>query len=458
MESLGIEIKKDSWRVVHLKSSFAGAKLLKSFSLEAASVKEGVEGLGRHISGKTVKNAAVAIVLPREMAFARPLEIPAPKAENISGILRFEVEKHLPFNPDDYHWGHAATGRTGNIHTVLLSAAKKKYVDALLAEFKVAGLSPACLSSPQAALLDALHDIKALRAGKSAALVSVGPETVSIDTFSGTGLVYSKAFRRDGRFSERFSREVRLAADAHGRVDGKGIDECFVCFEGAVEGDIVALLSGLAQTGGVKLWPSGPPGAQASPFATGGALLASGKGPASPFLSFNGGSDKTGSYAATATAAFVAALFVAVAGGSYIARDLVEIMNLKSSISTMKGDSRKAQGTIDAYNKLSSTRELLERIDGRAFPGVLNPLSEVARVLPEKTRLTVFETSGGSVRMEGMTESASALMLLIEEKSEMLEKVELSGQVVKTGGNTESFALNLRVRGAFDGPDEGGGR
>lgn len=452
MESIGIEIKKGSWNVTRLKSSFKGVRSVDSFVVEAATMKEGAGELVRRLSDKRAKEASIAVVLPREMAFARTLEIPAPKAENIPGILGFEAEKHLPLHPGDYYCGHSVTGSKGNIHTVLLSAAKKTAVDELLAEFSHAGLAPACVLSEQAALVNSLRQVKASAAARAVSVVSAGPDMVSVDTFSGARLVYSKAIGRGAGFLERLSSEAKLAADALGGRDGKGVDEWFVCSGDEATDGIVEVLSRTAGAGGVKSWPNG------SPFALGGALAALGKGPAGPILLMRGGIDAKSSYALTAAAAGLAVLFLAAAGGSYIARDLVEIMSLKSSIASMKGEKSRAQGTIDAYNRLSTTRSLLESVDGRAFPGVLDPLTELVKVLPGKTRLTAFETSGAGVRIEGTTESASALILLIEEKSEMLEKAELSGQVVKTDGNMERFALNLSVRGASTGSEEGGVR
>lgn len=458
MESIGIEIKKGSWNVTCLKSSFGRVRAVDSFTVEAPTVKEGAGELARRLSEKRAKQASIAVVLPRELAVARSLEIPAPKAENIPGILGFEVEKHLPLHPGDYYFGHSVISSKGNMHTVLLSAAKKTAVDGLLAEFSNAGLAPACVFSEQAALVNSLRQVKATAAGRAVSVVSAGPDMVSVDTFNGARLVYSKAIRRGAGFLERFSGEVKLAADALGGRDGHGVDEWFVCSGQEAADDITEALSGTAGAGGVKPWPNVPPFFKGSPFAFGGALMALGSGPAGPILSLRGGIDAKSSYALTAAAAALAVLFLAVAGGSYIARDFVEIMSLKSSIASMKGEKSKAQGTIDAYNRLSTTRALLEGVDGRAFPGVLDPLTELVKVLPGKTRLTAFETSGASVRIEGTTESASALILLLEEKSEMLEKAELSGQVVKTDGNMERFALNLSVRGASNGPGEGGTR
>lgn len=458
MESIGIEIKKGSWNVTRLKSSFGGVRPVDSFTIEAATIKEGAAELARRLSQKRAKEASIAVVLPREMAFARSLEIPAPRAENISGILGFEVEKHLPLHPGDYYFGHSVIASKGNMHAVVLCAAKKTAVDGLLSEFSHAGLAPACVLTQQAALVNSLRHAKALGAGKAVSVVSAGPDMVSVDTFSGDRLVYSKAFHRGAGLLERLSSEAKLAADALGGRDGRGVDEWLVCSEQEAADGLVEALSSTAGAQGVKSWQNLSSSFKGSPFALGGALLALGKGPAGPILSAGGGADAKSSYALTAAAAALAVLFLAAAGISYIARDMFEVMKLKSSIASLKGEKSRAQGTIDGYNKLTAKRTLLERIDGRAFPGVLDPLTELVKVLPGKTRLTAFETSGASVRIEGTTESASALILLIEEKSEMLEKAELSGQVVKTDGNMERFALNLSVRGASADQAEGGGR
>jgi type IV pilus assembly protein PilM len=111
----------------------------------------------------------------REAVF--PLMAPAELKEAIT----WEIEKYIPFAPDSYYYDYSIAGKseTGLEMRVVIAAAAKEAIDALMALAKESGLNPVAVD------IDALAAGRALSNPDSALLVDIGDLNTQITVFKG---------------------------------------------------------------------------------------------------------------------------------------------------------------------------------------------------------------------------------------------------------------------------------
>lgn len=137
-----------------------GRQSLDAFVVDA---ERPAEALRAELDRRHVATRRVALGLPRQSAIVKPIELPLVAGE-LREMLRFELERHLPFPADDAPFDFAllppeARARAGappaTARRVVIAAAERRTVDTALRVAEEARLRPVSLTV-------ACHDLVAL--------------------------------------------------------------------------------------------------------------------------------------------------------------------------------------------------------------------------------------------------------------------------------------------------------
>lgn len=460
MDALGVEIRKDAWAVAHVKSSLFGARFQRFFLLNGDDAERRIEELKRYISNKGLKGARTALVLPRESAMTGVVRIPAPGAEAVEGVLKFELEKHIPFAPEETLRSFQILKNDRNVFSVLFAAAGKEAVDSVVKMFTGSGIELSCVAPWQTSLYNALYGKGAVRPGRNTAFVWIGAEEIRLEAFESMCPVYSRTMRRSGgkdQWIEEIKKELKFYLTRAGSQERR-LDECVVMDGSGHASDDDGVASLLSSEIGLPVevlrFKDSAPSAAAP--AIGAALTALGS--SSLDIDLGGGSRSRALMVERRTFALglLAALLLVFTGASYPVKDWIAERSLAYAISGAEAEKGKAEALAV---KLKSTEEriaVLEEIEG-STAGVLDSLRELTEIIPGGTYLTGFEYNGTAkgaiVTIEGVSGRASSVLLRME-RSERIKGPEFAGPVVKAPGGKERFRMSF----AFAGPLKKEGR
>lgn len=448
MDVLGIDIRKDPWELVHLNGSFTGPKVKKHLSL-SGEVDERLAFLESYISRKGAKNLRIALAVP---SVSKALEVPVASLKDLEKALRFEIEKHIPFE-NESSYCFQVIGKTKKGFSVLLSVVKKSALAEAISGFTRSGLENVYAFPWHAGYYNALfHGRKA--SGKTAAFFHPFGDHAAFDVFYGPFPVYSKTLKADaqGRWPDIVEREARFAlSHVEELTEKKAVSELYIVADEGIENWFPGQESGIP----LKALCGKEPGFPAAAYAAfGAAYAASGKArlnacfPPVPERRFEG------RHTIRALSASVAALLF-VTAVSYPLKDRVSLMRIERSLSGIEAEKEQMDKLRDDLLALDTRIKAIERIKGAQTPGVLDMLKEVTVLSPESTWLTALEYDNDVVQMEGYSDRASKLLLQLGQ-SGLMRDVEFAGPVVKASGK-ELFRIKTRLtNGKTKGMEKGG--
>lgn len=440
MDAIGIEIKEEHWTIAHLKAGPLRLEL-KGWRVIPDKDKR-VEEVGSYIREKGLKRPHLAICLPKGSYMAGVLKIPAPDYDSIGGILKFELDRVIPFNPEDAYYGFEALNRDGNLFTVLFTAVMKKTADELIGRFSGLG-APVLLTTKQAGLYNALFHFKAVPKELKAAFVCLEDKGFTIDAFDRGLPFYSRAcdYSTNDELTKALKRELRLAVKR-----GHSMDEALI-IEG--KGFDIGSLDPVTDELGIPVNILKLKGAEAPASvmpAFGAALAALNRGrinlnlsPSAPESSYR--ETVRGPRLSAALGAFIALICVL-----YLLTDWFALKRLDTAISALEAKKTEIEGLKKESEALDGRIKALRGMKGDGLPGALEALKEVTELSPQGTWLTGFEYNGGSLIMEGFSERASFVFLKMGQ-SGLLRDIELSGPVTKGVEGKERFRIRMMLDG-----------
>lgn len=451
MQVLGIEIREGSWVVVPVTATRFNIQLSASRLLEQATDELRLDGLKSIMNETGMKDARISVVLPRQSAITKLLRVPAPGLAELDGIVRFEIEKHIPFALADTYYAYQVVRKEQNVYTVLLTAARKDAVDGVTSMFARAGLEPECVSAWQPSMYNAMYHLGRIPEGKNVAVICLNGRRFSVDTFADTVPVYSNRLACTGsRQSESIpviERELKYSiCSLGGNAAAKRLDVSIILSDEPAE---LSLLDSLRAdlnipdiTSAIKDFER----PYSTAPATGAALALTGKAR----LNINLAPAKTSEASAatvnfTMIASVVVLLLLAAALVSYTLRDSLELKRINEAVEGVRAESESVQRLADELKTAEARSSALMEIEAMNRPGPLEVLKELTTVLPMDTYLKSMEYNSGVVTIEGKSSRASSLLIRME-KSDSLKEFEFSGPVTKTDDGKEHFRLRFKVR------------
>ncbi|MBI2217622.1 MAG: pilus assembly protein PilM [Candidatus Rokubacteria bacterium] len=420
-----------------------------AFVVDAA---EPASALRAELDARKLRPRAVAVGLPRGAVVVKPIELPDVAGE-IVDMVRFELERHLPFPAEDapFDFGplpaERGAGTEVSARRVLVAAGDRRVVDSALRIVQEAGLRPVSVT---VAVHDLVAQVQTRRKSRVVWVHRVGPDA-DLLFLNGETLVLSRhvpAADEAGIASE-IKRSFAV-------VRWRGCDAVWRSGDAPAAGGTTATLAGLGVPTTAPPWtPRARRLLARLPEDTRGALelaLAVAAGRRSRTLDLIPPALKpkrltrpqviTVGTGALAAGLAIAALLLP----GY--RDRQRLQALSTDIARLEPEVRaveRIRGELERRKKLLETMQSLEANTVHPLP----MLRELTELIPNDAWLTLLTLDGKGVELTGQAATASALIPLLE-NSPRLERAEFASPVTR-GRDREQFRILAKWEGAANG-------
>ena len=454
--SLGIDIRGKLLCHALLRKAFGRVRLL-DWGIEELPTGEKArdetlkEKLGGLLARLPVRPAFITVGLPRSLVTMRSVSMPAVSEEELKGILEYQVERYIPFPPEEAQYDFQVLEHDAEKATVLLAAARKDEIGRYLALLEEAGIKPTSLGVSTFASFNTLLYNQGRGGEPLTALIDLRNGEAEIGVAKDGILRYCRyltlgpAAPLDVLLLELNGLLAHLGADGGqhaGRISLSG--------SGAGRGD---LLHHLSERTGLEvefLHPFrrigardvGPQEAPSLGAAVGLALnglvalpldidmmpkeLAPPRQDASLAMTFR-----------------LLALIVAL-GLAYVVNEAIRerraLADLTARVSRVQAEAGKVELLKGEVATLGAQIATLEKID-REEVRKLDVLREVIQILPKGVTLTLFSVEGREARIGGSTTGSASDLISILEQSPVFENAQFTSPVARGGGDTQEFHI-----------------
>jgi Tfp pilus assembly protein PilN len=379
------------------------------------------------------------IGLARSLVTAKILELPRAGQGQLGEMVSFELERHVPFPPEDMRFDYALLpGAAKDALRILVVASERRTVDGALRLLEEPRLKPGTLTA-------ACHNLPALlrRSPRARFLVwthRAGGTTDVVCLNQGRLELSRTVLVKDGD---------ELAAEVTATLQLLGWRECnAIWISGDDAADFLAAPA-LAQFGGPVIEPPWKPAALAliqklpeEDFGAGMLALAVVFGPKRPALNLlpmelRPRTLSPGQIATAATATVTALLGLGLLiGQGYQQHRYADRLN--QAIRALDPEVRKVEGVsadLAQKRRLLETIRSIEKSDVRALP----ILRELTERIPQDAWLRTLTMDKQGVEITGQATAANQLIPLLE-NSPSLTRVEFTAPVTKAG-DKEQFRI-----------------
>ena len=398
----------------------------------------------------------VTIGLPRSLVTMRSVSMPAVGEEELKGILDYQVERHIPFPPEEAQYDFQVLEKDAEKATVLLAAARKDEISKYLGLLEEAGIKPTALgvstfasfntlaynqggaAVPLSVLIDVRDGEAEMGVAKDGTLrycryLSLGPATpldVLLPELSGLlahlegggdtrmgriSLSGSGAGRGDllHHLAERTGLEVEFLHPFR-RIQARGVDPQTASSLGAAVG---LALNGLVTLPlDIDLLPK---------------ELAPPRQDPDLGMTFR-------------LLALIVALGLAY-GVSEAVRERRALAELTAKVNQVQTEAAKVEQLKGEVAALGSQIAAIEKID-RQEVRKLDVVRELVQVLPKGVTLTLFSVEGREVRIGGSITGSASDLISILEQSAVFENVQFTSPVASRG-ETQEFQIRAFLEG-----------
>ncbi len=233
-QSLGIDLREDTLRLVLLGKTFKGVVLIDHFikeypglldkSREGEVQDELVADLKSFIMDHSKPNDVI-LGIPRQKVILRELRLPALSPEELKDLITYELEKHIPLPSQEIYYDYKEIGDVAdNERKILLGIIKKEDLDYYLMLLERAELFPA-LATP---LCYALKDCPGCNHFETQSLglqVDLGERELELELVKGDKLLFSRGIPIKGnRLDDDFIVYQKESTEGEEKEEGEGID------------------------------------------------------------------------------------------------------------------------------------------------------------------------------------------------------------------------------------------
>jgi type IV pilus assembly protein PilM len=154
----------------------------------------------------------VVVALPRDMTSERIINLPAVDRSELTEMVRFDAERHIPFPIDQVEVTHKVL-RVNENHTsdVMLVAARHEDLDSHLSLLQEAGVEPdyLCVSVAGCARVFSLQGFD----GDSVGVLDLGERRTDLAIFRGKQIVFSRALHTGAKRLRAIAKKMETGED-----------------------------------------------------------------------------------------------------------------------------------------------------------------------------------------------------------------------------------------------------
>ncbi|MBI5214063.1 MAG: PilN domain-containing protein, partial [Nitrospirae bacterium] len=129
---LGIEFRDKSLAAVCLKKDFTGIRIISSLDIPSsynAMGEDDISELRRFITQHKVDARSVSVSIPAEWSLVKFMDISAPDKDALGQMLRYELERHIPFQMEDVYHSFRIAGKTDNSYRAVTVIVQRERIE-----------------------------------------------------------------------------------------------------------------------------------------------------------------------------------------------------------------------------------------------------------------------------------------------------------------------------------------
>jgi general secretion pathway protein L len=479
--SIGIEIREDAMILVHLRRTLKETKVQNSlilplsFPLSPEAEADVVDSLKRFLHHNSVKPERIVVGIPRKSVILKSMEIPSLEKKNIPQLLEYEIERHLPFKPEEIYYDFEVIEKTGeNLYRVLLVAVKKEMIDSLRDLFERVPIRPMIFDLSSFAIFNALRFGNGFSEDMIEAIIFLGSKDVELEIVQGGLLMYSRSLGlKDEDSVGELSTELESAIST---IDAKGKEKKFnkviLSGPGALRPGLIESIKEKISSdtrmedlsNKVTMRPMEPQDRYTLIPAIGLALRGLGEvGLKINFLP-HGPEIERGkrglSLAIILTGIVIFLGLTIIVSG--VSKDSFEMRDIEKKMASLKPEATAIEKIQVEIKKIEEKRMILDKVEENDL-SKLDILAELTRVIPPEAWLVSLDytetqeqqkgarEANGKIKREiiisGFATSASKLIPLMED-SPIFENVEFAGSITSGVDGKERFRIKALSRKA----------
>ena len=451
--SLGVDIGKHELRLVCLKASSRDVHLVAH---AVYSFEEGIHGeekskaVSRLIEGFIRENkispASIFLGIPRHTVILRYLELPIAVKENLRETLGYELEKHVPFVPEEVYFDFqiVSEDKSAARLQLLLVVAKKEVLSPVLAVSEHLGFGVSGVGITATALADYFSWASRKDSVTLRSFVYARGDHIELGLVKDGMLRYSRDLSRDEGFIDTIPKILsKMRLDF---PDGEEPLEAVSC--GIKRDD--PLLEHLDTTEGIAQHPVDLSAGQIPDVSLMAAYGLALKGVRKSSMGINllppvlrKKPSRLKVYALFGLAALVLLGALAWGGGVFLQR--------QQTLDRLDSEIKKLASQLKNFEQIKAERKRTEeRIDylntfRQGGPPILDIMKELSERIPKSAWVSRFDFSEKGIEIEGEAASASQLIPLLE-ASRMFKDVAFLSTISKNRDGNERFRIGLNLK------------
>jgi Tfp pilus assembly PilM family ATPase/Tfp pilus assembly protein PilN len=165
---VGIEFKPDILIISCLKHEFSGLHFMSSSSFPLRDDDETVADIKSFLAENVIGPSEVFVCIPYDWAFTKFTDVPLPKAkgkDSLSHVMKYEAERHIPYEIDEVFFDYQALDRSDNMCKVMIVSAHKDKVNYVREFLDKIHLSPHVITLSPFAVLNSIECSETATAG-----------------------------------------------------------------------------------------------------------------------------------------------------------------------------------------------------------------------------------------------------------------------------------------------------
>ncbi|HDZ62462.1 MAG TPA: hypothetical protein ENH40_04890, partial [Nitrospirae bacterium] len=156
---IGIDFREDSLVISLMRNDLSGFKLISSSTFPVRDDDETTGEIKAFIA-RAGEESSVHVCVPHSWAIIKFIQVPSTKgkgANTLSQMMRFEIERHIPFQIDNIYYDYQVVDTLGNFQKVMFAAVTRDKIDTLNDFLGKLSLKPRSVSLSPFAVINAIE-------------------------------------------------------------------------------------------------------------------------------------------------------------------------------------------------------------------------------------------------------------------------------------------------------------
>jgi len=449
-----VRMRKDFFRVSLVEEETREIPLAEDPASRRQALEETIRSLLPHFDPA---RDPFYLCLSPEQVIGIELSLPQAAQDNLSQVLEYEIQRHIPFRLEEIYYDFLPMGKKGDKIGIFLLAVPRKSLDEILDTLSPFGIKPKGVEATTSALSNyllfcagALSGPALVLGGQSQAWEVVGLNAGGNGWRKEPEILFSHRLPQTEWIQGPGRAIFHSCLNAATKLFSWGYIEDLLLWSGTESIQAEDLLALSKERFGRQREISHP----FSLPAVGAALRGLKESTFRLNLLPGDGEEVQGKRLSLINTWLTVLLLLGLVfwGGSYPVRDEIRLRQLQKEVQKLGPSVEALRKEEDELNKLRKEISFLSGLKGRKG-AIFLVLDELSRIVPNNTYLSSLRYREGAVEFQGSSESASNLVPLLE-RSPVFKNVGFTAPSNRGRDNRETFSLKAEL----EHPEEKGAK